>query len=341
LVGAFAVMSMPALIGPIIGPLLGGFLTSYAGSRWVFLINLPVGIAGIVLVTLFIADVRETARRRFDAVGALLLGLGLSSLLFGIDAASTTDGARVLPFAAIALGAVCFGLYVAHARRHDEPILDFALLKIPTFKASIIGGSVFRVAAGAIPFLLPLFFQTQFGYTPFQSGTVTFIAAIGAMGIRSVTTKVLRRFGFRLVLIWAAIIAGVFIASYALLRPTWPTTVILASLFLGGVFRSLELVSINALTFADLDTTQISQATSLSQMMQRLSQSMGVALSAFILHIAATPSGLPPFAFDLTFATVSGVAIAAGLLFTLLSNDAGAELAGRTVTAAGSSRRSE
>ena len=162
-------MSMPALVGPIMGPLIGGFLTTYASWRWIFWINLPIGLAGIILATLFIDDVREEGRRRFDLRGALLAGTGLSSLLFGIDAAATQSVSEPIAFACVAGGLLLLFLYVAHTKRIEDPILDLGLLRIPTFRASVVGGSVFRLghrrpavpAAAALPggvrlFALPL-----------------------------------------------------------------------------------------------------------------------------------------------------------------------------------------
>ena len=223
LVRALAVMSMPALVGPIMGPLVGGFLTTYASWRWIFWINLPIGALGILLATLYIDDVREEGRRRFDLRGALLAGVGLSALLFGIDAAASQSAHEVIAFACVAGGLLLIALYVAHTKRVADPILDLGLLRIPTFRASVTGGSMFRLGLGAVPFLLPLLFQEVFGYTPFQSGMITFVAAVGALGMRTVSTRILKRFGFRSVLCWNALIAGASIAACALLNPACPT----------------------------------------------------------------------------------------------------------------------
>jgi EmrB/QacA subfamily drug resistance transporter len=335
LVKALAVMSMPALIGPMLGPLLGGFLTTYASWRWIFWINLPIGLIGIVLVTIYIDDVREPGRRRFDAIGFVLSAFGLSGLLFGIDAAANESMPEPLAFACIAIGAAALALYVVHARRAAEPILDLGLLRVPTFRASVTGGSLFRIGAGALPFLLPLLFQMGFGYTAFQSGMITFVAAVGALGMRSVGSHILKRFGFRRVLVWNALLAAAFIAACALFEPGLPHLVILATLFLGGVFRSLEMMSINALAFADLDHRQMSHAISFSSIAQRLSQSTGIALAAFVLHVAGGGAGTPPLAaFSVAFVTVALVSCSSVLIFARLHADAGAELAGRAAAKA-------
>jgi EmrB/QacA subfamily drug resistance transporter len=342
LVKALAVMSMPALVAPILGPLVGGFITTYFSWRWIFWINLPIGVLGILLITRFIDDVREPGRRRFDMPGFVLSGFGLSGLLFGIDAAASESIAEPLAFACIAVGAISLALYVFHARRTADPILDLSLLRAPTFRASVTGGSFFRIGAGAMPFLLPLLFQEGFGYTPFESGMITFVSAVGSLGMRSISSRVLRRFGFRRVLRTDAVIASAFIAACALISPAMPYALIIGILFFGGVFRSLEMMSINALAFADLDHRQMSHATSFSTMAQRLSQSTGVALAAFVLHVSGGRSGTINFdAFATAFATVAIVSCCAALVFARLEPEAGAELAGRATSRPEPARSSE
>jgi EmrB/QacA subfamily drug resistance transporter len=328
LVRAMAVMSMPALIGPISGPIVGGFLTSFASWRWIFWINVPVGILGILLVTIFIKDVREPPRR-FDAVGALTSSVGLCALLFGIDSAATEERLSILSLACLCLGTVALLAYSAHARKAAEPILDLTLFRVPTFRTSMSGSMLFRAGTSSLPFLLPLLFQQEFGYTPFQSGLITFVAAVGSLGMRTVSSRVISRFGFRSVLIWNGLIAAVLTGACALLRPDTLYLVMLSILFFGGVFRSLQFIGLNALTFADLSHAQMSHATSLSTMVQRLTQSMGIAISAFILH-ATTTAGVPGLdAFMLVFFIMAAMAASASLLFARLHADAGAELAGR------------
>jgi EmrB/QacA subfamily drug resistance transporter len=332
LVKALALMSMPSLVGPIMGPILGGFLTSYASWRWVFWINLPFGILGIVLVTIFIEDVREAARRKFDTIGVTLCSVGLSSLLFGVDTATSHSTSETLALGCVVAGALCLGLYVLHAKRQAEPVINLALFRIPTFNASVIGGSVFRIGVGAMPFLLPVLFQEKFGYTAFQSGSITFVAAVGAFGIRSMCSRILGRVGFRTLLFWCGLVAAGFTSLCGTFRPSTPLLLILAILFFGGVFRSLELIAINALTYADIPPAQMSDGTTLATIVQRLAQSMGVAIGAFILHIASGPDGLTFEAFGFAFGTVGAMAVVASFLFIRLDPGAGSDLTGHSVS---------
>ena len=194
---AMSWLTVPALIGPVMGPPLGGFITTYFEWRWIFWINVPIGLVGLALVTRFIPDIREAAPRRLDVPGFLLLGIGLAGLVFGISA----SGIGLLPgplVASLAVGgAISLLFYVRHALRVPHPLIDLALLKVHTLRASIVGGSLFRIGVGATPFLLPLLFQVGFGMTAFQSGLLTFTTAVGAITMKLTAPAILRRFGFR------------------------------------------------------------------------------------------------------------------------------------------------
>ena len=212
LVGAMAWVTTPALIGPVLGPPVGGFITTYATWHWIFIINVPIGILGIILATRYIEDLRAEHHERFDIVGMVLAGLGIAGVAFGFSVL----GLNFLPWtvvAALVVGGACFiAAYLVHARHTANPALDLTLLRIPTFFASVAGGFIFRLGLGALPFLLPLMLQVGFGMTPFQSGMVTFATALGAMGMKWATTTILRRFGFRTILVVNAVISSAFLA---------------------------------------------------------------------------------------------------------------------------------
>ncbi len=330
LISAMALMGMPALIGPIIGPVLAGFIITVASWRWIFWFNVPIAILGVVLVSIFIEDIREPDVKPFDWSGFFLSSFGLCGTLFGLDALTTHDQVDSISLGALIGGLIATTLYVFHARRVDNPILDLALLKYPTFRVSVTGGSLFRFGVGATPFLLPLLMQQGFGYSPLQSGMITFFSAAGSFGMRTLSKRVLRRFGFRSVLIWNTMIASFFLALCATFTPDTPKVVMMGIIFLGGVFRSLQFTALNTIGFADLDAPLMSQATSFSQMAQRLALSLGVGISAFVLHRTSGGAAvLPVHSFAAAFLVIGALSCFSVVSFVGLSPDAGAELAGR------------
>ena len=332
LVGALALVTIPALIGPIVGPPLGGFITTYLSWRWIFWINVPIGVAGIALALILIAGVREERPPPFDWRGFALAGGGLAGLMMGFE----TVGRGLLPTPAVAAliagGAAALVLYVMHARRRTHPVLDLALLRIGTFRAAVLGGFLFRIGVGAIPFLLPLLLQLGFGKSPLQSGLLTFAAAVGALTMKLTAKRILRRFGFRNVLVVNAVISAVSLAACALFEAATPAAVILAVLLIGGFFRSLEFTSINALAYSDVPRERMSRATSFASVGQQLSLSIGVGLGALVLHTVVTLRGGAEAAaadFAPAFVVVGLFCASAALVFRRLPPDAGAEVSGR------------
>ena len=330
LISAMALMGMPALIGPIIGPLLAGVLITVASWRWIFWMNVPIGILGIILVSIFIEDVREPDVKRFDWRGFALSSLGLCGTLFGLDALSTHHSADPVAIAALVTGLIAMVLYVFHAKRVDNPILDLKLLKFPTFRVSVTGGSLFRIGVGAVPFLLPLMMQQGFGYSPIESGLITFVSAAGSFGMRTMAKQVLRRFGFRKVLVWNTLIASFFMILCGLFSPDSSRAFMMTIIFLGGVFRSLQFTALNTIAFAEIEGPLMSQATSFSQMAQRLSLSFGVAISAFVLFwVGGEGAHMPVQAFATAFVVVGVLSGLSLFSFVKLTADAGDEIAGR------------
>ncbi|HSI42183.1 MAG TPA: MFS transporter [Xanthobacteraceae bacterium] len=332
LVSALAWLTIPALTGPVLGPPIGGFITTYFNWRYIFFINVPIGLLGLVLVTRFIEDIREPNLGRFDFVGMMLSGAGLAGLVFG----AALLGHEAMP-ASVALGVGAFGavamaLYVRHARRVERPILDLGLLAIPTFRIGVCGASLFRIGIGAMPFLLPLLLQLGFGLTPFASGLVTFASAAGAMTMKVAAGPIIRAFGFRRVLVVNAFIAGSFIAVSALFAPGVPLALISACLLAGGFFRSLQFTAANALTYADVPTEAMSRATSFASVAQQVSIATGVAVGALTLEGMQALRGdatltVPDFA--VAFLVVAAIGLTSVLFFIRLPEDAGAEMAGR------------
>jgi EmrB/QacA subfamily drug resistance transporter len=332
LVNAMALVTIPALIGPICGPPLGGFITTYASWHWIFIINVPIGVVGIALATRYIPDVQAERPPPFDFVGFVLSGLGIGGLAFGFSVL----GLALLPVSAVAVligvGAVCAAAYVLHARRMDAPILDLRLFKFATFRASIFGGFVFRLGIGALPFLLPLLLQIGFKLTPFQSGLITFTAAVGALFMKAAVSTILKRFGYRPVLVFNSLISAVFLAACASFLPGMPFAAMIAILLAGGFFRSLQFTAINTIAYAEIEPPLMSRATALTSVMQQLSLATGVAVGALIVEITLLfkqGSSMAADDFPPAFLVVGAFTAAASLIFLRLPRDAGAELAGR------------
>ena len=334
LVRAMSYVSIPALIGPVMGPPLGGFIVTYASWRWIFFINIPVGILGIVLINLLIADLKETGRRPFDLPGFVLTGVGLATLALGFE----NVGRGALPTTAIlalfAAGAICTVLYARHASRAEHPIIDLALMKIPTYASATIGGFLFRMGLGALPFLLPLMLQVGFGLNALSSGLLTFASAAGAMTMKMTAAPIIRTLGFRIVLVGDAMISALFLFSYSLFRPDTPHLVIFLTLLAGGFFRSLQMTSINTLSYADVPPAMLSRATSFTSMAQQLSQTAGVATGALLLQLLLLLRGgtaLSAADFYPAFIGVAMISLLSVPFFMRMASDAGAEVSGRSV----------
>ncbi len=337
MVDSLAYLTVPALIGPVVGPPLGGFITTYFHWRWIFWINVPIGLLGIVLTLRFIANVREQDVGRFDVKGFFLSGGGLLSLVFGL----TVIGRSIVPAGVVvglvAIGVLLLALYVAHARRTADAILDLNLLKLPTFVSGVVGGFLFRLGIGAIPFLMPLLLQIGFGLSPFQSGSLTFAAAAGAMAMKFSAARLIKHFGFRTILVGNAVISAVFLASYGLIGAHTPHWLIFMGLLIGGFFRSLEFTALNAIGYADVSQARMSKATSFASVSQQMSSAVGVALAAASVQGLQWGFGdatLAPRDMQLSFFVVAAVTAASVFVFARLKPDAGAEVSGRAVAAA-------
>jgi EmrB/QacA subfamily drug resistance transporter len=337
LVDAMAWLTMPALIGPIIGPPIGGFITTYTTWHWIFIINVPIGLIGIALATRYIEDVRVEGLERFDLLGAALAGAGVAGLAFGLSVIGLGLVPAWLIVALVAAGAAFMTAYVLHARRIAAPVLDFSLVRIATLRANVIGGSLFRLGIGSLSFLLPLMLQVGFGYSPLESGLLTFTSAVGAFTMKSLAAMIIRRFGFRRVLIVNALTSSVFTAACAAFTATTPFGVMAAVLLIGGFFRSLQFTASNTIAYADVEPRRMSRATSLVSVAQQLSIAAGVAVGALCVELSVQLKGASIIMADdfrPALLVVSAIAAASAILFWMLPPDAGATLANRQPVAA-------
>jgi hypothetical protein len=293
-----------------------------------------MGLLGIVLAKRFIPDLREPTPP-LDWRGFALAGAGLALAMFGFS----TMG-RHLVSTPLAVGSLLVGIgalfgYVWHARRHPHPLLDLGLFRLPTYRAGVLGGSLFRIGIGAIPFLLPLMLQLGFGLSPVQSGLLTFVSALGAMFMKTIAANVLRRFGFRNVLVFNALIASALLCCFGLFRPQTPHVFIIGTLLVSGCFRSLQFTSLNAISYAEVDSPKMGQASSLAGMMQQLSLSMGVAVGGYILEIAGIIGSRPStdvHNFYIAFVVVGVISASSAWMMWRLPINAGAEMAGHAET---------
>jgi EmrB/QacA subfamily drug resistance transporter len=331
LVAAMAYLTIPALLGPVIGPPLGGFIATYYTWHWIFLINIPIGLLGLVLTFLLIPNIREPRQEPLDLLGFGLSGVGLAATMLGFE----NLGRGVLPGNVVAtligVGCLLLALFARHARRTPAPILDLSLFRLPTFRASVLGGFAFRAGIGALPFLLPLLLQAGFGFTPFESGLTTCAAAAGAMLMKITAPQILRRNGFRRVLVFNTLVCAAFMAANGLFRPSTPHAVLLAVLLAGGFFRSLQFTSLNTLAYAEIGAPVMSRATTLSSVGQQLSLTFGVGFGALMLHLTLAFTGQGALGADTfwpAFLAIALVSMTALFFIVPLPREAGAEVSG-------------
>ncbi|MGC1776553.1 MAG: MFS transporter [Xanthobacteraceae bacterium] len=331
LIGTMAYLQVPAQLGPVLGPPIGGFITTYFSWRWIFLINVPLGILGIVLVTLFFDNPKEGDARPFDTPGFVLTGAALFCMMYSIEAAGRGRGDLSELAVLIVLGVATGTLALRHLRHARHPVLDLSVFRIPTFQAGITGGSLFRAGAGSLVFLLPLLLQVVFGMTAFASGTVTFATAVGSMSMKMAAKPVLRRYGFRKVIIVNSVISAAAIAMCGFFTASTPVLLIFILLLVTGFFLSLQYTATQAMGYADIEQPQMSTATSIASMAQQLSRGFGIALSAAVLHWSLAlrdASALGTVDFMVAFGVAAFVALLNLPFGLVLHHDAAAEVSG-------------
>jgi EmrB/QacA subfamily drug resistance transporter len=331
LLSATTWLSMPAMIGPVIGPPLGGFLTDTLSWRSIFWINLPIGLLGLVLVWRVIP--RSDAERppALDVPGMTLMGCAMSIFMIGVETVGRGIVAPALPWLAMAAGLVLFAMTVRHCRRVPNPAIDFSLLSIPTFHAATVAGSLFRAGAGALPFLVPLTLQLGFGLSASRSGLISLASAIGAFSMRPMAQFFLRRFRVRNILLGGSVAFTLTLLACAMLTPGWPETAIFALLICAGLARSLNFACMNALAYADVPREKLSAATSFSGTAQHLPRAAGVALAAGIMQVSMTVSGrghAEHWDFAWAFIALAAVVLSSAPMFASLAPEAGAGISG-------------
>ena len=300
LIRAIALLTWPALVAPIVAPLAGGIITTYLTWHWIFLINVPLGtVAFIAALRLIPAEVRETPPP-LDWIGLVLTCTGLGSLVYLGSLLAERDPGVLATIGWAVVGVGLVGFAIAHQLRTRHPLLDLRALRIETFRLSHAGGSLFRLTVNAVPFLMPLLFQDVFGYTPLLSGALVLFLFVGNLAIKPATTSLLRRFGFRAVIVIASAAAAVSMALMALLSSATPVWLVIALLTVSGVARSAGFTAYNTIAFADVERAKMTDANTLASTLQQVAAGFGVAVGAVALRVGdgfASGSGAFEFAF--------------------------------------------
>jgi len=319
-------VTMPGLVGPILGPVLGGVLVTWASWHWIFLINIPIGIAGLFYARKFMPNF-TTPRRKFDMGGFFLFGLSLVLFSSGMELFGEKVVATWLAVTIIFSGILLFLLYIRHARRHPTPLISLSLFNTRTFSVGIAGNIASRLGTGCVPFLMPLMLQVGFGYPALIAGCMMAPTAVGSILAKSGVTQLLRRLGYRRTLVGVTIFIGVMIAQFSLQSAALPVWMLILPLFVLGMAMSIQFTSMNTITLADLNNENASGGNSVLAVTQQLSISLGVAVSAAVLRFyEGFDSTNTVEQFHSTFITMGVLTVISALVFMLLKPKDGRNL---------------
>ena len=329
LLQAMAVLTLPALFGPILGPPVGGFLVTYVSWHWIFLINVPVGIVGLVLILKYIRPDLPSTAQGLDWLGFLLSGVALSTLVMAFESLGHSNLSLRTLIALLIIGVLSSYGYVRHARRKNGPIIDLSLLKVRSFAISVVGGNLCRFSIGSVPFMLAILLQVGFGFSALNAGLVTFTSAIGALLMKPLAPPIIRLFGYRRVLMYNAFLTGGTIMLCAFFTSHTPVWLMCTVLAVGGVFRSLQFTAVNTLSYADVDLQSMAQASTFASMAQQLGISIGVACAAVAVSLSLKwRGGNAVEVGDLFwgFILIGALTALSSLSFSRLAPDAGSAL---------------
>ncbi|WP_308258023.1 MFS transporter [Pseudonocardia lacus] len=332
LVRAIAYLTWPALAAPVVAPVLGGVLSSYASWRWIFLLNLPLGLVGLVLARRLVPEMRGSAVGAPDVRGFALTAVGVGALVVGLEGLGTQRPHWAAVGAGLGIAAVGLWLAARHLLRAPRPLLDLRVLRVASFRVTAVSGSVYRAVITAIPFLLPLLFQLGFGWSAAQAGVVVIALFLGNVGIKPVTTPLMRRFGIRAVLL-GSIAGGVAcLVAMAFLQPTTPMPLLVAVLLLSGVFRSTGFTAYNSLAFADVEQPRMTHANTLLSTLQELGAGLGVAVGALLVRLggATWPAAGPDWPYRVAFVLLAVLLLGPAVVALRMSRQAGDAVTGRS-----------
>jgi len=334
LMQAISTITWPGIMAPVVGPAIGGFITTYASWHWIFFLNVPFGLLALAAILWFVPNEREDTKRPLDRAGFLLSGAALISLLYGTELASHQEVDLIQAVGFILVGLIIGIGAVRHAHRAPHPLLDLSTLGVPSFSVTVLWGSATRIGIEAAPYLAPLLFQLGFGLSPFRSGLLLMATALGNLGMKFFTTRILRRFGFRTVAAVNGAIATVFTVATGWLAPSTPLAVMIGVLFAYGLARSLQFTTLATLAYADVSPGQKGAASTLWSVAQQMTIGLGIAFGALSLRIASALQGTSATGFVLTDFRVA-FALAGAMIFVSLAGyirlprDIGSQISGQ------------
>jgi EmrB/QacA subfamily drug resistance transporter len=322
---AMSFVTVPGMIGPLVGPLLGGWLVEYVSWHWIFLINIPIGIAGCIATILYMPDFRRAGLGRFDLRGYLLLAAGMAMLSLGIEGLSEAGMRLELALALLAAGPACVLAYWLRNRKQAAPLFPPALFKVRAFSVGVLGNLFARIGCGGMPFLLPLVLQVRLGYSAFEAGMMMVPAAAAGIVIKRLGTQLIKLAGYRTVLVANTVLVGAAIASFALFSAGQPLWLRIAQLIVFGAANSLQFTAMNSVSLKDLDVSLASSGNSMQSMVLMLSMSLGVAAAGGLLSAFAGLSGgvssAGGWAFPATFITLGIMTAGSAWIFRSLAPD--------------------
>jgi EmrB/QacA subfamily drug resistance transporter len=326
-------IAIPSLIGPMLGPVVGGIITTYFSWHWIFYINIPVGLIGLFLILNFAVDYKAVTKR-FDWMGFILLGFGLAVFSYGVETLGENILSLPVNLIVIACALFCLFTYFIYALRIKDPVLDLKIFKVRTFCIVMLGGSIVRLGFGGILFLLPFYFQVGFGFTPLHAGLLIFPLVFGQLLMKFFSKVIIKFFGFKKILIFGTMAIGFSLLSFALFQRTTSYLFIVSMLFLYGLLSSMHYSSTGVMSFIDLAAEDLSKGTSISSVFFQLSNSFGICIIALSLMLLMGSKPISPaiatYAAHMTFILMGLIVIFSSLFFSLLHASDGSVASGHS-----------
>lgn len=320
---AMSFVAIPGLIGPLLGPTLGGWLVQYASWHWIFLINVPVGLLGCIATLKYMPDLRGVVQKRFDSVGYAMLAFGMVAISLSLDGVGLRQGGVMV---VLIFGFASIVAYWLRASRTPEPLFAPSLFHVPTLSIGLIGNLFSRLGSSCMPFLVPLLLQVSMGYSPVRAGLMMLPIALAGMAMKRFATPLITRHGYRKVLVVNTILVGCTMASFGLTAPGQPMALHVLQLLAFGAVNSLQFTAMNTITLKDLDGSMASSGNSLLSMVQMLAMSLGVAAAGAVLAgyngIFGTETPAHTLdAFQATFASMGLITVASAMIFWHLPSE--------------------